>query len=246
MRGCRDVIRHGSWPPPAATVDDGLNNNATTMQVEPPPPLSEDRSVVDLTRRRLTKRKRFNVGIPPFAYLKAWRTRRNSNSHPVVEHSTSASGTEIDLSDTCELDLDTSQDIYRWAVVYENQRGFALAPFVSSAKNTHITYFAGSPSFLPHITLAWDYSRMIHHRSPSPKRMADGTGSPMCRSITTRSQMVLGVGCRHPGWLICEAKAKFTTMASSITGFSVVTSGARNRARSAPEGGCGAGDGSAL
>ena len=130
MRGCRDVIRHGSWPPPAATVDDGLNN--ATMQVEPPPPLSEDRSVVDLARRRLTKRKRLNVSIPPFAYLKAWRTTRNSNSYPVVEHSTSASGTEIDLSDTCELDLNTSQDTYRWAVVYENQRGFALAPFVPS------------------------------------------------------------------------------------------------------------------
>jgi len=99
------------------------------MQVEPPPPLSEDTSVADLARRRLTKRKRPNFDIPPFTYLKAWRTRRNSKSRPasVVEHSNlSIGGTEIDLSDTCELDLDTSRDIYRWAVVYENQRGVTL------------------------------------------------------------------------------------------------------------------------
>lgn len=107
------------------------------MQVEPPPPLSEDRSVVDLARRRLTKRKRLNVDIPPFAYLKAWRTRRNSKSRPVIEHSNSVGGTEIDLSDTCELDLNTSQDTYKWAVVYENQRGFAPAPFVPSKEYLH-------------------------------------------------------------------------------------------------------------
>lgn len=109
------------------------------MQVEPPPPLSEDRSVVDLARRRLTKGKRLNFDIPPFTYLKAWRaTRRNLKPQPFVEHSDlSVCGTEIELGDTCELDLNISQDTYRWAVVYENQRGFAFVPFVSGKEYSH-------------------------------------------------------------------------------------------------------------
>lgn len=108
------------------------------MQVEPPPTLSEDRSVIDLAHRRLAKEKRLNFDIPPFTYLKARRTSRNFDPPPAVEHpNLSVGGTEIELSDTCELDLNTSQDTYKWAVVYENQRGFALAPFVSSKEYSH-------------------------------------------------------------------------------------------------------------
>lgn len=104
---------------------------AATMRVEAPPPLSEDRSGVDLARRRLFKGKRLNLGIPPFTYFKARRTRDISKSPPLVEQSIrSDDAAEIDLSDAC-VDLDISQDVYRWAVVYENQRGCALASSVS-------------------------------------------------------------------------------------------------------------------
>jgi hypothetical protein len=118
-----------------AINSDNDSGNATrnvTMQVEPPPPLSEDRSGVDLARRRLFKGKRLDFGIPPFTYFKARRTGDNSKSPPLVEQSTlSDEAAEIDLNDTC-VDLDTSQDVYRWAVVYENQRGCADASFDSS------------------------------------------------------------------------------------------------------------------
>ena len=86
---------------------------------------------------------------------------------------------------------------------------------------------------------------MIHLLSLFRKRTVDGIGSLKCHCMTTPSPMVLGAGCPHPGWLTCVAKVKFTTMASSITGFSVVTSGAQSLAGSALEVGCDAGDGSA-
>ena len=86
---------------------------------------------------------------------------------------------------------------------------------------------------------------MIRLLSLSRKRTVDGIGNLKCRCMTIHSPTALGAGCPHPGWLICVVKAKFTTMASSITGFSVVTSGTQNLAGSALEVGCDAGDGSA-
>jgi hypothetical protein len=100
------------------------------MQVEPPPAISEDTSTAELARRRLLKDKRLYPGLPRVPYLNAWRTK--AKSRPLVEQTIlSNDTTEIDLSDPFQ-DLDTSQDVYRWAVVYENQRGFALVSFVSS------------------------------------------------------------------------------------------------------------------
>jgi hypothetical protein len=97
------------------------------MQVEPPPAVSEDSSGVELARRRLLKGKRFSLGFPRVPYLTAWRTRSKS---PSLEEQTILSNdtAEIDIHDPFP-DLDTSRDIYRWAVVYENERGFALASF---------------------------------------------------------------------------------------------------------------------
>ncbi len=98
------------------------------MQVEPPP-LSDDRSTSDLARRHLVKSKRLNFGgIPPLTYLKAQRTRGNLNSQPSIPSDDTA---EIDLNDT-GVDLNSSQDIYKWAVIYENQRGSAFASSVSN------------------------------------------------------------------------------------------------------------------
>jgi hypothetical protein len=56
---------------------------------------------------------------------------------------------EIDLPDLFP-DSDTSQDIYRWAVVYENQRGFALAFFVFVQSNVLTSLISQiHPSFYP-------------------------------------------------------------------------------------------------
>lgn len=96
------------------------------MQVEPPPAISEDDSAAELARRRLLKGKRFYLGLPRVPYLTAWRWRTSSKSQPLEEQTILSHETaEIDIRDPFP-DSDTSQDIYRWAVVYENQRGVTL------------------------------------------------------------------------------------------------------------------------
>jgi len=122
-----------------------LTSSPATMQVEPPPAVSEDSSIAELARRRLLKGKRFYLGLPRIPYLSAWRTRSKSQS--LGEQTLLSDDTvEIDLRDPFS-DSDTSQDIYRWAVVYENQRGFALAFFVflqSSALTSFISQIHSS------------------------------------------------------------------------------------------------------
>ena len=118
------------------------------MQVEPPPAISEDSSAAELARRRLLKGKRSYLGLPRVPYLSAWKTR--SKSQPPEEQTIlSNEPAEIDLRDPLP-DSDTSQAIYKWAVVYENQRGFGLAFFVfaqSSVLTSHISQ--SHPSFYP-------------------------------------------------------------------------------------------------
>ena len=100
------------------------------MQVDPPPAISEDTSTADLARKRLLRGKRLYLGFPRVPFLNA----RRKLSQPLEEQTirvVSNDTAEIDLSDPFP-DLDTGQDMYRWAVVYENQRGFALASFVPS------------------------------------------------------------------------------------------------------------------
>ncbi|KAI9512582.1 hypothetical protein F5148DRAFT_1162639, partial [Russula earlei] len=94
------------------------------MQVDPPPPISADTSAPDLARKRFSKGKYLNLGLPRFTNLKAWRTR--SRSAPLVERTILPNDTaEIDLGDSGQ-DFNGSQDIYKWAVIYENQRGVTL------------------------------------------------------------------------------------------------------------------------
>ena len=118
------------------------------MQVEPPPAVSEDSSAAELVRRRLLKGKRFYLGLPGVPYVSAWRTRSKSPS-PEEQTILSNDTTEIDIRDPFP-DLDTSQDIYRWAVVYENQRGFVLAFFVFAQSSVSTSLISQShPSFYP-------------------------------------------------------------------------------------------------
>ena len=118
------------------------------MQVEPPPAISEDSSAAELARRRLLKGKRLHLGLPRVPYLNAWKTR--SKSQALEEQTILSNDTvEIDLRDPLP-DSDTSQDIYRWAVVYENQRGFALAFFVFVQSGVSTPLISQShPSFYP-------------------------------------------------------------------------------------------------
>ena len=126
-------MQHGQNP---TDVIDSLLSWAA-MQVEPPPAISEDASATELARRRLLKGKRLYLGLPHVPYLNSGRTQGKSKSRPVVEQTRVSNDTaEIDLGDPFP-DLDAGQDIYRWAVVYENQRGFAPASFVPDKRLKH-------------------------------------------------------------------------------------------------------------
>jgi hypothetical protein len=101
------------------------------MLAEPPPLRSEDTSAAESARRRIAKGKHLTVHIPRLSNLKARRGK--GKSRPLAEQlilSNDNGATEIDLNNSC-VDLNTGQDIYRWAVLYENQRGFASAPVMS-------------------------------------------------------------------------------------------------------------------
>lgn len=101
------------------------------MLVDPPPLRSEDRSAAEPARRRVIKRKQLTLSIPRLSKPKVQRAR--SKPKPLAEQpilSNDDAGAEIDLNDPC-ADLNIGQDIYKWAVVYENQRGCAFAFFTS-------------------------------------------------------------------------------------------------------------------
>ena len=132
------------------------------MQVEPPPAVSEDSSIADLARRRLLKGKRSYLSLPRIPYLTAPRTR--SKSQPLEEQTVLSNNTaaEIDLRDPFS-DLDTSQAIYKWAVVYENQRGFALAFFVSVQSSVLTSLF---PRFTLLSTPYYSHLGLLPHDPP--------------------------------------------------------------------------------
>jgi hypothetical protein len=212
----------------------------------PPPPLrsTDDGSAAESARRRFTKGRHLTISIPPFSNLKLRRAR--DNPRPLAEqHILSGENddaTEISLNEPC-IDLNIGHDIYRWAVVYENQRGFAFTT-ITSDKGYLSTL--ESPFFQHHIIPVWDCSRMTHLRSPFLKRTVEGTGSLKCPCMTTHSPMGLGAGFLRLGWLTCAAKVKSIMTALSIIGSFVATSGAPNLARSMLEAGYDAEDGCAL
>ena len=107
----------------------GPDFSYATMQAqlaEPPLPRSEDASAVDPARKRLTKSKPLTLSLPRLPNLRAWWARRRSRI-PVEQpiRPDDATLAEIDLNDSFD-DLNIRQDIYKWAVVYENQRGCEL------------------------------------------------------------------------------------------------------------------------
>ncbi|KAI0639411.1 hypothetical protein C8Q77DRAFT_1213978 [Trametes polyzona] len=103
----------------------------------PPPPgtiQKDDYLAAEEARRRFYKRGFFSsVSLPSFRRRRTKSRKRNASPSPssIEELETSASVPEIpDLVDisqasvlATELDEDYDKDVYRWAVLYENQRG---------------------------------------------------------------------------------------------------------------------------
>lgn len=106
----------------------GPDSSYATMHAEltePPPLRSEDASAVDSARKRLTKSKRLTLSLCPPKLRDRWAGRRSRilREQPILADDVTI--TEIDLNDSID-NLDVRQDIYKWAVVYENQRGCVL------------------------------------------------------------------------------------------------------------------------
>ena len=112
--------------------------------VQPPPPLPECVSPdnADQARHRLArKRKSF---LRRFLSLPALRRRHLSNNTNVSTNETETTDIQpIALSGVNPISDDNSQDMFTWAVLYENQRGhvFPCIEFPST-HNTRLTVFS--------------------------------------------------------------------------------------------------------
>lgn len=109
----------------------GPNSSDATMHTElaePPPLRSEDASAIDLARKRLTKNKRFPLTrLPNLRSLWAGRRSRALRDQPTLSDDSSFAEIDLNVNDSFD-DLNVHEDIYKWAVVYENQRGCAHCP----------------------------------------------------------------------------------------------------------------------
>ena len=97
---------------------------------EPPPLSSGDSSAVDSARKRLIKSKRLTLGLarlPNLRALWAGRTSRILREQSIFPDDTTSAEIDLNVDDSFD-DLNVRQDIniYKWAVVYENQRGCEL------------------------------------------------------------------------------------------------------------------------
>ena len=106
----------------------GPDSSYATMHTEltePPPLRSEDTSAVDSARKRLTKSKRLTLSLFPPNLRNRWVGRRSGilREQPILADD--ATIAEIDLNNSFD-DSNVWQDAYKWAIVYENQRGCEL------------------------------------------------------------------------------------------------------------------------
>jgi hypothetical protein len=210
---------------------------------EPPPLRSEDASAVELAHKRLTKSKRFTLTrLPNLRALWTGRRSKALRDQPPLSDDSSFAEIGLNVNDSFD-DLNVHQDIYKWAVVYENQRGCELGPHRILLKNAHST--SESLFFPRRTTPGWDYFRMTHPHSPSLRPTVGGISSLKLHCMATPSLMATGVGYPRYGWSICATKVS-TMTASSIIGYFVAISGAQSLVRSALEVWCVAGDGCAL
>ncbi|KAH9849753.1 hypothetical protein C2E23DRAFT_861726 [Lenzites betulinus] len=108
-------------------------SSPTAYALAPPPPEAiqiDDYIAAEEARRRFYSRGFFhNVSLPHFRKRRAKARRREASlaSSSVVNVDAFASTPEIpdlvDISEGAELDEDYDKDVYRWAILYENQRG---------------------------------------------------------------------------------------------------------------------------
>lgn len=133
------MSEHSSLPSSPAGPSSSPFLRKSQPPIPPPPPPEtiqrDDYVAAEEARRRFAKRGLFSsVSLPSFHKRKA-RTRKrsaspSSSSIPQVEDFASVSDRPdlVSLAEAsslvAELDEDYDKDVYAWAVLYENQRGY--------------------------------------------------------------------------------------------------------------------------
>ncbi|OJT15833.1 Meiotically up-regulated gene 65 protein [Trametes pubescens] len=130
-----------SEPPSLTSSPAGPSSSPLLREPQPPPQpppntvLRDDYNAVDAARQRFQKRSFFSSGVslPDFHRRKSRARKRDASPTPSsiarIECAASASDVPelVDISDAsnlaAEIDEDYDKDVYRWAVLYENQRG---------------------------------------------------------------------------------------------------------------------------
>ncbi|KAI0275062.1 hypothetical protein BC834DRAFT_965503 [Gloeopeniophorella convolvens] len=94
------------------------------MQQQSPPPPLESSPTPEAVQKRLAKHT--TLGIPHLPNVNIWHPRKKSKPPPEHPDLSNDDATTIDLIDPSDEDLLVGGDMYRWAIVYENQRGITV------------------------------------------------------------------------------------------------------------------------
>ncbi|KIJ68455.1 hypothetical protein HYDPIDRAFT_24727 [Hydnomerulius pinastri MD-312] len=125
-------------PPSGEPEDVEGSTTPTGTGPEPPPHMqADDPSTVEAARRRLTKGSRFPLfsSLPNLrSRYKASKDKLRERSESIERHSRSTGDLPHPVEDTHTIvldydhlpDLPHDKDVYRWAIVYENQRGITI------------------------------------------------------------------------------------------------------------------------
>jgi len=115
-----------------------------SLPIPPPPPLAQDGSIVDAVRQRLTSKSRSSF-LPKLRLPTKSPTKKENLPESFNEAESVSSNINALISDCTSITLDNTalqgeddetKDRYKWAIVYENQRGQVIPwPIVSSRLN---------------------------------------------------------------------------------------------------------------
>lgn len=183
-------------------------SSPTAYALAPPPPEAiqvDDYIAAEEARRRFYSRGFFhNVSLPHFRKRRAKARRREASlaSSSVVNVDVFASTPEIpnlvDISEGAELDEDYDKDVYRWAILYENQRGYV---YVYPRSCLSVAHRHAVPwSSPPHTTPRSRFCLWIHHHSRyQPLSVHHARTNQLCLWRTIRFQTGRGNGFHARG-----------------------------------------------
>lgn len=135
---------------------------------------------------------------------------------------------EVELDDdlayaNVELEEDYDKDVYRWAILYENQRGYGSFTFPSYTTSPYFLeqQFSRHPIILRYLFYPWI---LLLSQFPRTRPLLDEINQ-LFPSPHIPCLMVPGDGYPEPGWSICVEMGKLNMTDLSTTGSSVARNG---------------------